>query len=386
MDDPRTTRRRYVIGFGIWTLIGLNSALQWVPHRIGTGAEVWAVGLFAFIHTYIWAALYPLISATTRAVARRSRGWLVTIALHLPMALLFAAVHLGTYYANYLFFKHFIGVDYYRLDLAGFVGAFYHGSVVFYVQIVAVVFILDYRRRLKEKDQELTRAQLRSLKMQIQPHFLFNTLHSIHASIEEDPATAEAMLVNLSDFLRKTLATSEETEITLEEEIEFVRAYLSIEQTRFRDRLSTAFELEPDSRRALVPALLLQPLVENAIRHGIAPSARPGTIRIASSVQGSELVIAIQNSGSPRPESRARGSSTGMGLAHTRKRLETHFAQTHRLEVEPGSDGSFSVTVAIPLRKRSAGREHEPTRAQSEGAPSWHAHKGIIPTAKQSDC
>src|SRR5205085_9800216 len=202
---------------------------------------------------------------------------------------------------------------------------FYIDLIIASLIIIAVHALLYYRRfRASELEQaslkaQLAEAQLKALKMQLQPHFLFNTLHSISSLVLEDPATANAMIARLGDFLRLTLDHSEDQLVTLQEEAEFLRCYLEIEEVRFGDRLSVDFKMEPAALPAQVPHLILQPIVENALVHGIAPRATHGHVRIAARQDDGYLQIEVEDNGAG--VTREGADKRGLGLSNVRARL-----------------------------------------------------------------
>ncbi len=186
--------------------------------------------------------------------------------------------------------------------------------------------------------------------MQLHPHFLFNTLHAIWTLMHKDVETADRMLARLSDLLRITLENSGMQEVPLKQELAFLEPYLEIEQTRFGDRLSVQLDVEPDTLDALVPNLLLQPLVENAIRHGIAPRAAGGRIRISAKRENAKLRVQVRDNGAGIPESEREVLKEGVGLTNTRARLQQLYGAGHRLELHNAVDGGLEVTLELPFR------------------------------------
>jgi two-component system LytT family sensor kinase len=174
------------------------------------------------------------------------------------------------------------------------------------------------------------RAQLEMLRYQINPHFLFNSLNSIRASIDEDADRARRMVTQLSEFLRYSLLHQGSSEVALGEEVEAVRNYLAIEQTRFEERLEVEFEVEEEAERLPTPSFLLNPLVENAIKHGLKSSARPLRVRVSARVREGALLLEVANTGSLKE---ADGGGTGVGLRNTRERLEKVYGGRGRLEL-----------------------------------------------------
>jgi len=186
--------------------------------------------------------------------------------------------------------------------------------------------------------------------MQLNPHFLFNSLHSISALMHQNVEAADRMIARLSELLRAALAGSDTQEVTLREELDFVRRFLEIEQIRFGERLSVKMEIAPNTLDALVPNLILQPLVENAIRHGIEPRARPGRIELKSERANGVLALAVSDNG----DGLVSGEQPveGVGLSNTRARLRTLYGDEHSLKLCPRQGGGMLVRLTIPVRLR----------------------------------
>jgi hypothetical protein len=198
----------------------------------------------------------------------------------------------------------------------------------------------------------LVQAELDTLKLQLNPHFLFNALNSAMALIGSDPLAAERMVSELSDFLRLVLSTSSEQEVPLERELGLLDRYVAIQRVRFQDRLTVNCNIEEGVRGALVPSLLLQPLVENAIRHGISPRAGAGYVQVTARRIGDKLAITILDDGvgvrARRSRERSRG--TGLGLTNTATRLNHLYADNHEFQSGPRDEGGYAVNITIPFR------------------------------------
>ncbi len=222
-----------------------------------------------------------------------------------------------------------------------------------YVTILSIAHAMHFYRRSEEETRRaleltasLAQSRLDALKMQLQPHFLFNTLNSIAELVHRDAEAADAMLAALSDLLRLTLETANNQELPLCRELEFVERYLAVEKVRFQDRLQFALELGPETREALVPAFLLQPLVENAVRHGLEPRVSAGLLTIQASREAEKLLLQVADDGvglRKGQELRER-----IGLSNTRARLHALYGETASLEICNGN--GFSVRIALPFR------------------------------------
>ena len=225
-----------------------------------------------------------------------------------------------------------------------------------YLFLIGVGYALAYRRESEARavnsaqlETRLVEAQLQSLQRQLHPHFLFNTLNTISGLIRTDPNGADKMIDSLGDLLRMTLHKSGIQEVPLKEELEVLEKYVEIEQTRFGNRLNIEMHIEPDTLDALVPSLLLQPLVENAIRHGIAPNARPGWIAVHATRHDDALLLQIRDSGDGLPPDRLMALNRGVGLDNTRARLE-HLYRDRYAFTFSNLERGFCVTIRIPFQ------------------------------------
>lgn len=201
-----------------------------------------------------------------------------------------------------------------------------------------------------ELESSLRQAELETLRMRLNPHFLFNCLQNIAVLTEEDPRTANQMLTRLGDLLRTALRRETSAEMTLAAEIALTKSYTAIEKMRFEDRLSILFNIAPESERALVPAFLLQPLVENAILHGLRGVRRDGVITISSEVDGENLTITIRDNGIGLPVGEGVNLEPGIGLSSTCARLEKMYPQQHSFSIRSLlPEGGAEVRVTLPL-------------------------------------
>jgi two-component system, LytTR family, sensor kinase len=225
-------------------------------------------------------------------------------------------------------------------------------NFVIYGCIVAAAHGVEYYRRSRERESleaRLTETRLRLLGMQLQPHFLFNTLNTIAEMVHEDPDKADAMIGRLSDLLRRTLDLGRTQEITLDGELDLLSLYLDIQKTRFGDRLRLTMTIDPAARPALVPALLLQPLVENAIRHGLSARLDAGRIDIDARLASGTLVIAVTDEGNGDRGGTVTGPER-VGLGNTRARLEALYGPAGALELTRAASRGTRVTVRMPFR------------------------------------
>jgi len=235
-------------------------------------------------------------------------------------------------------------------------------SVLFYGLVLGIGSALDYYRQFREREvhasqleAQLAQAELQMLKMQLHPHFLFNTLNGITGLVRDnDNAAAIEMLVGLSDLLRQTLDNAGKHEVRLDEELEWLGLYLKLQQIRFSDRLRVSINAEPDTLDAMVPNLITQPLVENAIRHGLAPRTRPGTVSLSARRDNKTLQLTICDDGVGLPDRWSLAGSNGVGLLNTEARLRQLYGADFVFEVRNREQGGVEALVTIPLNLASA--------------------------------
>jgi len=204
----------------------------------------------------------------------------------------------------------------------------------------------DKQLRSAELESLLREARLQALRSQLNPHFLFNTLHSIAELVHANPTLAEQLILRLGELLRQVLESVDQSEVALSEEIDFIKAYLDIEQMRLGKRLTVEWDIAPEVKAAKVPTLLLQPLVENAVQHGIASSNLAGTVRIQARRENGFLQLQVQDSGPGLDQSNVR-ARTGLGLKNTEARLRTLFGDSHQFELI--NDKGLSVRMRFPI-------------------------------------
>jgi hypothetical protein len=231
-------------------------------------------------------------------------------------------------------------------------------NVPIYWVIVTIVQAMTYHRRSQEKERmalalraRLADAKLDALRMQLHPHFLFNTLNAISTLVHKDPHAADEMIANLSELLRGALETTEQ-EIPLRQELEFLDRYLEIQQARFGERLRVEKQVDASALEVRVPTLILQPLVENAIRHGIEPIPTPGVVTIRAQRQQDLLLLSVRDNG---PGVKPNVKPSGIGLNNTQARLQELYGPRGYLVMKTGSEGGCSVDLQIPVREKSSG-------------------------------
>jgi two-component system, LytTR family, sensor kinase len=354
---------------GVWTIYGVLCACQshyW--YAFTTTPMSWGDSLrFECTYAWLWAAWTPLILSAARRFRWERGRWISSFSVHL--SLMAVVVSFNRIVFDFItrpphsMFQEFSWVKVFRSIESNF-----DTGVLLYAVVVLVeqALVLHARHRseiLKASvlQTRLVEAQLQALKMQLHPHFLFNTLHTITALIHEDPETAERMIARLGELLRLFLATTTVHEVPLSEELRILDLYLEIERARFEERLEVRYEVPDSLRNATVPNLVLQPLVENSIRHGIGRRSEPGWILIAAERDGDRLVLCVTDNGEGLPEGPGGASHQGTGLTITRGRLETLYGPNQSLVLRNVPSGGAEVRIALPYRMHSASyyeREH----------------------------
>jgi two-component system LytT family sensor kinase len=358
IEGPRSLRRARIaaiIAAACIVAALITSAQLYLPNRLGgPGGRAWVVLGFELFEWAMWGLMAPLIWRIDARWGFRARPWPRALALHLPIAFAWFVVQ------NALMVgpptvpeSGYMGMTFGQAFTLRFILRL-PSALSVYAAIVAagywVWWMAAHHRREAQRAQleaQLAAARLRALRMQLQPHFLFNTLHTIAGHVREgERDTAVDLIARLSRLLRRSLDEAERHEVPLAEEVELLAEYLALERARFGDNLLTRFDIAPDVRDASVPSLILQPLVENALRHGIGPREGPGELRIAARRENGHLVLVVADDGVGYDPTRA---AAGVGLANTRERLAQLYGARQRFEIGPGHAGGTVARVEIPL-------------------------------------
>lgn len=357
-----------------WTLLGLAFGTQLYAMAAARGrSPEWGHAITLGLRDwYLWALLWPLI----RRLADRfgfERGTVGRDALvHLGVGLVAVLVYEGLSLLTTELLVSLMGADLFGRPPAGQTGekpatgfGRFEAALTFrfsfdlltYFVLVSANLVMVYTRRFRERERStlelktrLTEARLQALRMQLNPHFLFNALNSLATLVHKDPQAADEMIGSISELLRLTLSQPERQEVTLAEEMMFLDRYLEIEQARFGDRLKVEQAVAADTLAGFVPILILQPLVENAIKHGIEARLAPGVIRIAAEHAGDELILRVGDNGPGLPATAAVGRPEGVGLANTRARLAELYGERARLTLRTATEGGLLAEVCLPWK------------------------------------
>src|SRR5687767_9486453 len=374
MQQTWTPPPRWV--FLVATLLGLFSTAQ--AYRLTTlnpKAHVDGIDISSLLvlNLTLWFLPAALTGPIFRFAARfrlDADRWLRSIAIHAAVAVLFSIIHVAAMLAVRLV----LWPDMREMPAARWLSYAQDQylrnldwSLMTYAAVVGLSYALEYYRESQARalkaanlETSLMEARLKTLEAELHPHFLFNTLHAISTLVHTDPEAADRMISRLSDLLRLTFDRSGAAGVPLKEELEFLQKYLEIEQIRFQDRLTVNFDIDPDTLDTDVPRMILQPLVENAIKHGIAPRSGQGLIQISARKQGDKVLIEVRDNGVGLSKNARARFSNGVGLSNTRARLECLYGSEQRLDFAEGQ-GGLAVQMLIPsLRPVRRGPDSSP--------------------------
>jgi two-component system, LytTR family, sensor kinase len=326
-----------------WTISALISAAQLQSMRVAMGDRMpWLTALVpTLVSSYLWVPLTMLaLVAATHFPVRRGR-LLQAVLVHGAGALFAVLMRMLAVVA----LNPWIGWYSAMPTVTQLFITSLNNNVVIYILLVGAGHAVHYAEAARVQQKLLGEAQLLVLKSQLQPHFLFNTLNTISAFVRADPATAERMLERLGRLLRHSLESGTAHEVSLRKELEALEPYLDIELTRFEDRLTIEQHIDEELLSARVPHFILQPIVENAIRHGIAPRSAPGRVVISARKDGPDVVIEISDDGAGPGAGLRRN---GVGLRNTQDRLAHLYGPGERLILEPGPGGGTRVSLRVP--------------------------------------
>jgi two-component system, LytTR family, sensor kinase len=362
-----------VYGLSRWTLKPDTTAI--FPFLVLINLVVW-VGYALWMPAIFWLG---------RRFPFDRREWKRALAVHVPASIVITSLHLLMVATWRFYLQGVRGGD--PVWVTTVADAFFRSvdqELPVYWALVGLQHALDYSRQAREREVRAARlearlieSQLQALQQQLHPHFLFNTLHAISTLVHRDPDKADLMIERLSDLLRITLRKVGVQEVELAEELEYLRAYLDIEQVHFGSRLRVEYRIDAAAMDVLVPTLILQPLVENAIRHGLEPMARPGTLGIEAQAEGDTLWLRILDDGAGFAPNWQR--TEGVGLANTRSRLERLYGQQAALTIRDNPGGGVVIDIHIPLRRSSFAKASE-DKQPDEAASSAKASEAKAPT------
>jgi two-component system, LytTR family, sensor kinase len=375
------TRAGVGAGFAVCTLAGLAFAAHW--HALGPPTSWPALLRETMPPPFVWGALLPFVAWADRRLGA-GRGMRTRVLLHVPLGLGWAAIALAAQVA----LRPVLGASRPASWLT-FAAMRFPGELLTYAAIAGVLVARDYaaQARLREREAAalgvraarleagLAEARLHALGSQLHPHFLFNALNTVSAYTERNPGTARRLMAQLGQLLRASLDHAVRPEVTLAEELAFLDAYLDIERARFEDRLTVTVRADERALDALIPVFLLQPLVENAIKHGITSRAAAGCVDVDARVRGGgsepehdQLVVRVRDDGVGLPAGWRLHEHGGVGLRNAAARLDALYPARHRFRVAPAPGGGVLVEVEVPFRL--AGRDAVPAGSTALATPA----------------
>jgi two-component system LytT family sensor kinase len=351
--------------FGAATLLGFFSAFQafYYVTTFNTDPKRYAsfplLLLLNLNYWYSWAIIAPAVLWLARRFPLERATWVRSVPVHV------VGVFAGTLAHVSLVLLGRAGIDLawgrtspmtWAAEFQEMFFRYFDWEMMTYWTIVGLSHAVRYHYEAQARalaasqlETRLIEAQLQTLQRQLQPHFLFNTLNTVSALMHRDVEAADAMLAQLGDLLRLSFETVDVQEVSLAQELDFLRKYVAIEQVRFQERLHVTFDIDPGLDDCLVPNLLLQPLVENAIRHGIGPRVEPGHVLVRVTRVGATLELEVRDDGVGVPASALNELTHGVGLSNTRSRLAHLYGDRHRFTVSRPPGGGLSVVTAIPV-------------------------------------
>ena len=359
---PDMGRTRWILILCAWTIVGLLFTVREIVVASVHGGHVnWViVGVIELVYWNVWAACTPLVVALAKRFPLTGQRFVSHIAIHTVTSFMMAP--LGSVTAYFLS-RGLLGLLFRMTDpgalrlLSTFtvsvLSMSFTGILTYWLVVGLYQSVHFYQAAMERQtiaaqlETQLSHAELENLKSQLHPHFLFNSLHTIGVLMQEDVEAASHLLVSLGDLLRMALERRE-NEITLRSELEFVGKYLEIEQTRFHDRLKVRMDVPPDLLGVYVPSLVLQPLVENAIKHGISVDSAAGRLEIAAQRNNGRVSLRVRDDGPGlEPGSRLR---FGVGLTNVQSRLKQLYGEESSLELTRGDGRGCEAIITIPLR------------------------------------
>lgn len=337
----KPTKRLWLLGLLTWTVLGLLSAAQNAAWRV-LSARALDLGhmLPTSLADWLTCGMFtPAFYWMVRRFPIRGARWWARLPIHLAASIVFVFLKVAVYTPLF----NLINPTFHRTYANVLVGGFY-ADLLAYWAAIGVIHAIEYYVQTARLDVALRAAELENLRAQLQPHFLFNTLQSISTLIHRDQAAADRMLTDLSDLLRLSLRNTATQEVPLRDELGFLERYLAIMRVRFGDRLVIAVHAPDDVLDARVPSLVLQPIVENAIRHGMADRPDIGHVAVKASRDGTSLRLEVADDG----PGLSGASGNGIGLTNTRERLARLYGPAGRVEML--ADHGLTVRLTVPFR------------------------------------
>jgi hypothetical protein len=364
MNSASGTKRKaakWIAIWAVWTLFGLFFASQFALQNQLSKNPVpfWQILSWQMISGYVWFAFSPAILYLANKFPLEEKRWITSLPVHVVASVVAALLQqvVDTFVLTRLGYPPGREFGSFLEAYKVFVFINLHLGILIYWGVVGFKSAFNYYQKYRERELQtsqlearLAQSRLQVLKMQLHPHFLFNTLNAISELIYKDPESADRMITDLSDLLRMSFEKLEVQEVPLKQELEFLEKYIEIERMRFHDRLKIEMQIAPETLDAGVPNMILQPLVENAIKHGIAPRSSGGRIDIAVARSNGHLELTVRDDGIGVPFGDLENLPEGVGLSNTRRRLRHLYGDQHRFALEAIKANGLKVRMEIPFR------------------------------------
>jgi two-component system LytT family sensor kinase len=363
-EKIRFSWKLWAVSFALWTAYSLlysGSISLWL-RSAGHPEPYWGKQMFVpLLNHWINALLTPVVLVVALRHPIRRSHWYWALPAHFTGMILFTAAHMALRLALYPVRNQFTG-ELASASVALFRNMFFYGvredglGAYLLIVVLAQAMSLQYQAREREIQSEqlrasLAEARLDALKLQLKPHFLFNTLNAVSELVHVDPQRAEQVIVKLSDLLRFAVKSFDRNLISFAEELELLKTYVSIEELRFAGRLTVTFAIDPNTLATLVPCMMLQPIVENGIRHGIGRRRGSGKIEVRAITVDETLEINVYDDGPGLPPEFSESAVEGIGIRNTRERLRQIFPGTSTMLIDNNPAGGVVVTIKLPLTR-----------------------------------
>ncbi len=346
---------------GVWALVGLLLSVEVLFNmRASMHNEYWDVidlAIPQFGRAVMWALLAPFVLKLRKMVPLSLGNWAGGISFHFAVGfLVMAEFYIGRMFFMFLLWNEWPVGSFWEVTWTNFYGrniidmAYYWGVLAFGYSFELYHKYKNEELKAVQLEARLIEAELAALRQQLHPHFLFNTMNTVAVLVREKKNDqAVTLLSRLSSLLRTTLDQTRSPEVTLQQEIDFLEGYLEIQMARFSDRLNVTMDIPRDLRSALIPNLVLQPIVENAILHGVAPKSGPGLVRVSGRREGDRLVLEVADDGPGLSRGRLDDNREGIGLANTRERLSKLYGEKGQLSIKSENNSGVVVEISLPF-------------------------------------
>lgn len=355
---------KWLIVWGAWTFVGFFlSSQNYVQYQtVGMSVPFWRILSWQLFSGYVWFALSPIIYWLARKFPFEKGKWRTSLPAHLVAGVIVSLFQLSidAFILPKLGYMSNLPQSGYLETYRHNIALNLHFAVAIYWAVLGIYQAVRYYQKARERELQTTQLEarlaqtrLQVLKFQLQPHFLFNTLNTISELVYKDPESADRMITNLSDLLRLSLEKLEVQEVSLQQELDFLQKYVEIEQMRFHDRLKIEMNVAPETLDAVVPNMILQPLVENSIKHGIAPLSQGGTVKVSAERRNGSLHLEVSDNGIGLKDLEISALPQGVGLKNTRSRLRHLYGELHEFEMQPETGGGVKLNLTIPFSTTS---------------------------------